>query len=119
LIDNAAVYELKTARALIGEHKAQALHYLFLLGLHHGKLINFRPKSVEYEFVSNRITPAVRYDLRIEDSKWQDLDAKVSGSKRFSASCSRNGELFSIPVCFTKLSSIKMRQYKKMRCSSS
>lgn len=74
LIDNAVTYELKTAKALTGEHDKQALNYLFLLGMQRGKLINMQPSSVEHRFVSTRITPEKRYAVRIDDLEWQDLD---------------------------------------------
>lgn len=74
LIDNAVVYELKTAQALSGEHYQQTLNYLFLLGMQRGKLINMQPASVEHRFVSTRITPEKRYAFVIDDSAWQDRD---------------------------------------------
>lgn len=74
LIDNAVVYELKTAQALSGEHRKQTLNYLFLLGLQRGKLINMQPASVEHCFVSTRITPEKRYAFMIDDAAWQDRD---------------------------------------------
>jgi GxxExxY protein len=74
LIDNAAIYEMKTAQALSGEHRKQTLNYLFLLGMQRGKLINMQPSSVEHRFVSTRITPEKRYASIIDDSRWQDRD---------------------------------------------
>src|SRR6266478_3514691 len=47
VVSDGAIYELKTADALVGEHEAQVLNYLFLRGLNHGKLINFRSAQVE------------------------------------------------------------------------
>jgi len=61
MLDDAVIYEIKAVRALAGEHQQQALHYLFLLGLQHGKLINMRPPSVEHRFVSTRLTPEKRF----------------------------------------------------------
>src|ERR1041385_8295473 len=40
LLNGGALYELKTVTALSGEHRKQALNYLLLLGIHHGKLLN-------------------------------------------------------------------------------
>jgi hypothetical protein len=45
-----------------------------LLGLQHGKLINFRPVSVEKRFVSTTLFPEDRYDLVFDDKQWHDLD---------------------------------------------
>ncbi len=74
LVDNAVIYEMKSAQALSGEHRKQALNYLFLLGMQRGKLINMQPSSVEHRFVSTKITPEERYAFSIDDSDWQDHD---------------------------------------------
>jgi len=74
VLNDAVIYELKTAQCLAGEHQQQVLNYLFLLGMQHGKLINMRPPSVESRFVSTRLTPAKRYDYKIEDNSWKELD---------------------------------------------
>lgn len=74
LLNNAVLYELKAVQALTGEHHKQALNYLLLTGIWHGKLINMRPSSVESKFVSTNITPTKRYDFSIDETEWQDLD---------------------------------------------
>jgi len=74
IIDEAIVYELKTVRALTGEHQQQILNYLFLLGGQRGKLINFRRSSVEYRFVSTNIKSAHRFEYTIEDDQWEARD---------------------------------------------
>ena len=74
LLINNAVYELKTAQALSGEHEKQTINYLMLTGLTHAKLINLRTPSVQYRFVSTKITPAKRYDFTVNDEQWRDLD---------------------------------------------
>lgn len=74
LVDNSALYELKAVNTLNPEHDKQALHYLFLLGLQHGKLINFRPASVEKRFVSTTLLPKDRYDFAVDDAQWVELD---------------------------------------------
>ena len=50
LLINNAVYELKTAQELGGEHEKQTINYLMLTGLTHAKLINLRTPSVQYRF---------------------------------------------------------------------
>jgi GxxExxY protein len=47
VINDKPVYELKTVESLTKRHSAQLLNYLLLLDLRRGKLINFRPTSVE------------------------------------------------------------------------
>lgn len=74
VLNDAVIYELKTAHRLTGEHQQQALNYLFLLGIQYGKLINMRPPSVESRFVSTRLTHANRYDYKIDDKYWHELD---------------------------------------------
>lgn len=65
-----AVYELKAADALVGKHQSQLVHYLILLSLHHGKLINFKPKSVEHRFVSTKISSGSRFDVYFDERHW-------------------------------------------------
>jgi GxxExxY protein len=74
LVQDSIVYELKTVSKLNPEHDKQALNYLFLFGLQHGKLINFRPVSVEKRFVSTTILPKDRYDLTFDDKHWLEID---------------------------------------------
>jgi GxxExxY protein len=74
LVQDSIVYELKTVNRLSSEHEKQALHYLFLLGLQHGKLINFRPTSVEKRFVSTSMLPEDRHDVVFDDKQWLELD---------------------------------------------
>jgi GxxExxY protein len=83
LINNSIIYELKAVRSLNEDHLKQALHYLFLLDLQHGKLINFRPQSVEYRFVSTRLTPEKRFDIKIIDHDYQVLDDDSIWLKNF------------------------------------
>lgn len=74
LINNSIIYELKAVAKLSPEHDKQALHYLFLLGLQHGKLINFRPASIEKRFVSTTLLPKDRHDIIFNDEQWLELD---------------------------------------------
>jgi len=74
------VYELKTVRSLAPEHKSQALHYLLLTGLTHGKLLNMRTPAVQHHFISTSLTPQDRHSYRIDDREWQGTD---NGSKEF------------------------------------
>jgi len=74
LIENSVVYELKAVDKLNPEHYKQTLNYLLLLGLQYGKLINFRPVSVEKRFVSTTLLPKDRYNLVFDDKQWLELD---------------------------------------------
>jgi GxxExxY protein len=72
VVGNGAIYELKAAAQLIAEHKAQLLNYLFLLGVSHGKLINFRPAQVQSRFVNTTLTPEAWKDMTIDTSRWEE-----------------------------------------------
>jgi GxxExxY protein len=74
LVNNAVMYELKAVKALTGEHQKQALNYLLLMGMQHGKLVNMRPQSVQHRFVSTRLTSEKRFNFTIDDQEWKDLD---------------------------------------------
>ncbi len=73
LVDRGVLVELKAATILLNVHTAQTLNYLFLCGLHHATLLNFRKERVERKFVSTRLTPddRRRFELRFLD--WTPL----------------------------------------------
>ena len=71
LVAGAAGYELKAVTSLAAAHEAQMLNYLFLLESPHGKLVNFRPASVESRFINAPITRAERLTFRVMDSDWR------------------------------------------------
>jgi GxxExxY protein len=74
IINNSIIYEIKTTKALSGEHLKQTLNYLFLMGVQHGKLVNFHPPSVEYSFVSTKLKPENRFNFTIDEGEWKELD---------------------------------------------
>lgn len=76
VVANSAIYELKTATGLIGEHEAQLLNYLFLSGSRHGKLVNFRPVQVESRFINATLTPADRCQFEIRTDHWQERNER-------------------------------------------
>ena len=43
--NNSVIYELKTVEALTGKHQKQALNYILMVGMRHGKLVNMRTSS--------------------------------------------------------------------------
>ena len=67
LVNGSSVYELKAAKAIVEPNRAQALNYLFSTNTQNGKLINFRPPSVEHEFVSTNLTHEKRKRFSIDD----------------------------------------------------
>lgn len=76
LFNHALMLEAKVAETLAGAHRAQGLNYLFLTGMRHGSLANFRPEKVQHEFLSTRLTPEKRRQFKIEDSAWLSVDGK-------------------------------------------
>jgi GxxExxY protein len=66
--------EAKTVERLTPAHRSQSLNYLFLTGLHHGRLLNLRPERVEHEFVSTRLTPERRRDFTVQDHRWVEVN---------------------------------------------
>jgi len=74
VVAHAGIYELKVTRGLVGAHEAQLLHYLFLCGAHHGKLINFRPVQVESRFVNAPSTQSERRQFAVEMGSWHERD---------------------------------------------
>lgn len=73
LVADDAVYELKTDTALVSEHEAQLLNYMFLLGIPRGKLLNFRPKKVQGKILATKLTPELRRQFVIVRGRWQEL----------------------------------------------
>ena len=72
LLNHGAIYELKTAAAIVSDYRIQTLDYLLLSDVKHGKIINFRPPSVEHEFVSTTLTPADRNNISMTDTSWKN-----------------------------------------------
>ena len=67
LVNSSSVYELKATKAIVEPNRIQALNYLFTTNTQNGKLINFRPPSVEHEFVSTNLTHEKRKSFSIDD----------------------------------------------------
>src|SRR5262249_20381484 len=49
------------------------LNYLFLCGLHHATLLNFRTERVQHQFVSTRLTTAERRQFDVAATDWKPL----------------------------------------------
>ena len=68
--------EAKVAERLVAAHRGQALNYLLLAGLKHGRLVNLRTERVQHEFVSTTVTPAERRRFSVEEGDWVELNAE-------------------------------------------
>lgn len=74
VVQQKVIYELKTAAALTSAHEAQLLGYLFMTNSTRGKLINFRPQSVESRFVNTTLDDAERRRFTLDLSKYSGDD---------------------------------------------
>ena len=68
LINGSALYEFKATGTITGCHVAQTLNYLFLTDLHYGKILNFRPTSVEQRPLATTITSEGRQTVVWHDT---------------------------------------------------
>lgn len=67
---SAALFEFKTVETLHPKHTAQAIHYLQLLDLPHGKIINVRPERVQHKFVNCNKRLVTSRDPSVTDQEW-------------------------------------------------
>jgi GxxExxY protein len=74
LVGGGAIFEMKAVESLSERHRRQLMHYLFLTGLPHGKLVNLRPERVEHEFINNTLTDSDRTSFQVADDDWQEID---------------------------------------------
>lgn len=70
LLINGNIYELKAVEDIAKNHEAQTLNYLFLANTQHGKIINFRPDSLKWRFISTSLTITDRSQYSIQTSTW-------------------------------------------------
>jgi GxxExxY protein len=76
VVQAAFICELKALAALLKEHDSQLLHYLILADVPHGKLINFRPPSVEYRTVNAVVSAVERRPVKLDANRWRPLTAR-------------------------------------------
>ena len=75
IVNQSAIFELKTAESLYPQHRAQLLNYLMLSECKHGKLINMRSERVEHEFVNCILTRSQRVDFEVVAQHWEEENA--------------------------------------------
>lgn len=76
LVEEGAVFELKTVESLVDRHRSQLLHYLFLADLSHGKLVNLRTEQVQHEFINTKLRPEDRKRFIVTGSAWEEIGAQ-------------------------------------------
>ncbi len=81
LVEDSFIYELKAAVNLNASHERQLIHYLLLTGLSHGKLLNFRPRSLESQFVSTRLSHGERTAFQFSDESSRDQASPIDRLK--------------------------------------
>lgn len=74
LFAGGALFEFKTVEVLTDYHRAQLLHYLLLLDLLHGKLVNMRPEAIEHEFVNAALTREDRIQFTVNDANYMRIN---------------------------------------------
>ena len=65
VVEQKAIYELKTVSQLLPTHESQLLSYLFLANATHGKLVNFRAPSVQSKFINTSFSTDERQDFEM------------------------------------------------------
>ena len=73
LVNGGVIIEAKAASTLIPAHTGQTLNYLFLCGLHHATLLNFRTDRVQHKFVSTKLTPGDRQHYEVVAAGWRTV----------------------------------------------
>jgi len=76
VFSHGVIFEAKTAENLTLAHEAQTLNYLMLTDTHHGKLVNFRPERVQWQFISTQLTSQVRRHVTIDDCRWRSVNER-------------------------------------------
>lgn len=80
IIERSGLFEFKAAECIHPRHESQAINYLLLFDLIHGKVVNVRPERVQHQFVNCQ--QRLR-DLRnpvVHDDGW---DSTVPGAEFF------------------------------------
>lgn len=73
LINAGVIVETKAVTALTPTHIGQTLNYLFLCGLNHATLLNFRSDRVQHKFVSTKLTATDRHRYELLAAGWHGI----------------------------------------------
>ena len=71
-VDSGCPFELKATSKIANNHISQLIHYLMLLDVRHGKLINFGAERVEHRFVNCHETLEQRRRFKMDRHCWDD-----------------------------------------------
>jgi GxxExxY protein len=75
LVNDSIIIECKTLPEIVQTHKRQLLHYMFLTGLPFGRIVNFRPASVQKWMMSNNVSLPERQNPEYVFDSWQQPSA--------------------------------------------
>ncbi len=81
LVGGGFMLEAKAVERLSPAHRGQALNYLMLAGLTHGRLVNLRSERVEHEFVSTTLTLGERRRFEVVERGWMEAGAESARLK--------------------------------------
>lgn len=73
LVADDALYELKARASLVSEDDAQLFHYLFLMGIQRGKLLNFGASKVQGKILATGLTQEIRRRFTAVTERWKDI----------------------------------------------
>ena len=76
VINGMAPFELKAIETITDAEKAQTLNYLYLTGLQHSKILNFRSDKVDYPFVSTHLNQDLRRNFSFINKSALSSDGK-------------------------------------------
>lgn len=76
LVCHGFMLEGKVTEKLVAAHRGQALNYLLLTDMKHGRLINLRTERVQHEFISTTLTSKERRKYRVAEDGWRDLNSE-------------------------------------------
>ncbi len=71
VVEEKVIYELKAVAALLPVHESQLLEYMFMTNSTHGKLVNFRTRSVESRYVNTTYTISERRQFALDVTKYK------------------------------------------------
>ncbi len=80
IVGGGGLFEFKAVEAIHPRHRAQAINYLLLFGLHHAKIVNTRTERVQHEFVNCQDSLA---NLRYPEIQSDNFDLTAPGAVRF------------------------------------
>lgn len=102
LINNSVIFELKAVTAINKTHFAQTLDYIFLTKMNYGEIINFRPSSVERQFVITKISNEKRHSFEWLENNIEQISPSGSQLKELLLDLINDWGAFLKPSLYTE-----------------